>query len=220
MKNWALTTSAVALLAGCTADNPTFASFFGEAGSYTAVNPTFGAAVVNNANVMINGQNAMIDLNARFAAAVPTTINFAFNSAVIDASAAAILSQQADFIRQFPELRFKVFGHTDLVGSNAYNQGLGQRRANAAVNYLVARGISRGRLQAVVSFGETQPLIATPAPERANRRTVTEVTGWVSNHPNIMNGRYAEVIFREYLRSAEVPATTMGVVGEDAAAGG
>ena len=94
-----------------------------------------------------------------------------------------MLDRQAHWIKQFPEVRFRVFGHTDAVGSNAYNKSLGLRRARAAVNYLVSRGISRNRLEAVVSFGETQPLIPTPERERRNRRTVTEVSGFLKRHP-------------------------------------
>ncbi|MEL6990518.1 MAG: OmpA family protein, partial [Pseudomonadota bacterium] len=131
-----------------------------------------------------------------------------FNSAVLDGEARAILDQQAHFIRQFPEVRFRVFGHTDAVGSQGYNRGLGQRRANAAVRYLVSRGISRSRLEAVVSFGETQPVIVTEERERKNRRTVTEVSGFVRSHPVIIDGKYAEVIYREYIASA-VPTSTL-----------
>ena len=43
-----------------------------------------------------------------------------------------ILDQQANFINQFPEVRFAVYGHTGLVGSNGYNYQLGLRRARAA----------------------------------------------------------------------------------------
>jgi hypothetical protein len=53
-----------------------------------------------------------------------------------------------------------------------------------------------------VSFGETQPLIVTEGRERRNRRTVTEVSGFVQDHPLILNGKYAEVIWREYVASA------------------
>jgi peptidoglycan-associated lipoprotein len=97
----------------------------------------------------------------RFAEEVPTTINFAFNSAELDQQARAILRQQAHFIRHFPEVRFTVYGHTDLVGSRAYNQRLGLRRAHAVVNYFVSQGIDRSRLEALVSLGETQPVVAT-----------------------------------------------------------
>ena len=61
-----------------------------------------------------------------------------------------MLRQQADWIRQFPEVRFKVYGHTDAVGTADYNYGLGQRRANAVVRYLTSQGISRDRLEAAV----------------------------------------------------------------------
>ena len=79
------------------------------------------------------------------------------------------MSRQADWIRQFPEIRFKVYGHTDLVGSDAYNRNLGLRRAQAAVAYLVSQGVSRSRLEATVSLGETQPIVATQEMERRNR---------------------------------------------------
>ena len=124
----------------------------------------------------------------------------------MDETARATLRRQATWINQFPEIRFKVFGHTDLVGSQAYNRGLGLRRAQAAVLYLTSQGISRSRLEAISSFGETQPVIITQEMERQNRRTVTEVSGFVSNHPMVLNGKYAEVIFREYIASA-VPLT-------------
>ncbi len=144
----------------------------------------------------------MVDLANRFAKEVPDTVNFAFNSVQLDQAARATLAQQANWIKQFPEVRFRVFGYTDLVGSNAYNKRLGMRRARAVVNVLVGHGISRSRLEAVVSHGETQPLINTPGRERANRRAVTEVSGFVARHPTVMNGKYAEVVFREYVQSA------------------
>ena len=124
---------------------------------------------------------------------------------------------QAGWIRQFPEVRFRVYGHTDLVGSNAYNQRLGLRRAQAVVHFLVSRGISRTRLEAVVSKGETQPLIVTQGRERQNRRTVTEVTGFVANSRLILDGKYAQVVYRNYVDSA-IPAT--GLSGTDLTASG
>ena len=84
---------------------------------------------------------------------MPTTINFAFNSATLDAEARAVLRQQAAFIRHFPEVALLVYGHTDLVGSRAYNHRLGLRRARAAVDYLVSLGVERSRLEALVSLG-------------------------------------------------------------------
>jgi hypothetical protein len=104
------------------------------------------------------------------------------------------------------------------VGSNAYNKSLGQRRANAVVAYLASQGVSRARLEAVASFGETRPLVYTEGPERANRRTVTEVSGLVARRPAPLDGKYAELIYREYVASAIPPhpvgAPALNVSGE------
>jgi outer membrane protein OmpA-like peptidoglycan-associated protein len=163
----------------------------------------FGQANTNNMMVQTGRGQFRIDLANRFAAEVATTVNFAFNSAVLDGDARTALAEQARWIRQFPEIRFTVYGHTDLVGSNGYNKRLGLRRARTVVNYLVSQGISRKRLKAVVSFGETQPLIVTQGRERRNRRTVTEVSGFIKNHPTVLDGKYAQIVYRDYITSAK-----------------
>lgn len=177
----------------------------------------FGNATMNNTLIQTGEISYTVALAERFAAEVPDTINFAFNSAELSDEARAILAKQAGFIRQFPEVRFRVFGHTDKVGSNSYNQRLGLRRAQAAVAYLTSLGISRSRLEAVVSYGETQPIVQTQDPEMRNRRTVTEVSGFVGSHPLVLNGKYAQIIWRDYIVSG-----TREHLGEraDAGAGG
>ncbi|ANT61887.1 hypothetical protein AYJ57_15620 [Salipiger sp. CCB-MM3] len=191
---------ALALVAGCSQQ---------ETGS-DVDGGNFGNATMNNSLVMTGQQNYVLDLSSRFASEVPSMVNFAFNSTVLDAAAQQVLRQQATWIRQFPEIRFRVYGHTDLVGNAAYNKSLGLRRAQAVVRFLATQGISTSRLEAVVSFGETQPLIVTEGRERRNRRTVTEVSGFVQDHPNLLDGKYAEVIYREYVRSAEPTSTVTG----------
>ena len=163
---------------------------------------TFGDATMNNTQIQNGEKQYTASLAERFAREIPNTVNFEFDSVVLDATARQVLNRQADWIRQFPEVRFKVFGYTDSVGSTAYNQRLGQRRANAVVRYLSSRGINRSRLEALVSFGETRPVIDTPNRERRNRRAVTEVSGFVKRHPTLLDGRYAEVVYREYIASA------------------
>ena len=167
----------------------------------------FGSATLQNAAIASGDPSYKVQLANRFAAEVPSMITFDFDSARLDESARLILDQQADWIKQFPEVRFKVFGHTDSVGSESYNKFLGLRRARAAVTYLVRHGISRKRLEAVVSFGETQPLIVTDQRERRNRRTVTEVSGFVQSRVNTLDGRYAEIIYRDYVESAVAERT-------------
>ncbi|WP_252737489.1 OmpA family protein [Citreicella sp. C3M06] len=207
--------AALGLAAACGApqDGALYSQFWSEAGAI-ADSGDFGNATMNNTMAMRNPQSYALDLGRRFAQDVPSTVNFAFNSAVLDAGAMNTLREQARWIRQFPEVRFRVYGHTDLVGSNAYNKRLGMARARAVVAYLASQGISTARLEAVVSFGETQPLIATPGQERRNRRTVTEVSGFVQDNPMVLDGRYAEVVYREYIRSAE-PTTALGGLSGD-----
>jgi peptidoglycan-associated lipoprotein len=177
----------------------------------------FGNATMNNTLIQTGQISYTVALAERFNAEVPDTINFEFNSAELSEDAKAILQKQANFIRQFPEVRFRVFGHTDLVGSAGYNQRLGLRRAQAAVAYLSTLGVSRSRLEAVVSYGKTRPIVQTTEPEMRNRRTVTEVSGFVESHPLVLNGKYAAIIWREYVDSAirapVAAATVSGVEG-------
>lgn len=207
--------AASALLA-LTACSTTSTSWDRESGSEVDKGQ-FGNATMNNTLIQTGEISYTVALAERFAAEVPDTINFAFNSAELSDEARAILARQAGFIRQFPEVRFRVFGHTDKVGSNSYNQRLGLRRAQAAVAYLSSLGISRSRLEAVVSYGETRPIVQTQEPEVRNRRTVTEVSGFVGSHPLVLNGKYAQIIWRDYVISG-----TREHLGEraDAGAGG
>lgn len=197
-----LAASALVTLAAC---GTTSTSWDRELGSEVDKGQ-FGNATMNNTLIQSGQINYTVALAERFSAEVSDTITFAFNSAELTPEAKDILRRQANFIRQFPEVRFRVYGHTDLVGSAAYNQRLGLRRAQAAVAYLTSQGISKSRLEAVVSYGKTRPIVQTNQPEERNRRTVTEVSGFVGTHPLVLNGKYAEIIWREYVASA-VPKT-------------
>lgn len=171
----------------------------------------FGTPTMVNGMAMMGEGQATELLGTRFNAEVPTAVTFAFNSDVLTPQAQQTLATQAAWIRKFPEVKFSVYGHTDLVGSESYNKGLGLRRAKAAVNYLVAQGISRSRLEALVSLGETQPVVATQNREERNRRAVTAVSGFAKGYAGQINGKYAAIIFRDYVESgtrAINPATT------------
>ncbi len=193
--------AAAALLTLAACDGPEMGASIDEGG--------FGNPTMQNIGVQSGQIQVQIDLAHRFADEVDSTVTFAFNSSLLSQSARATLDRQADWIKQFPEVRFRVFGHTDLVGSDSYNQRLGKRRADAVVAYLTRHGISRARLEAVASFGETRPVVFTQGREQRNRRTVTEVSGFVADHPMLLDGQYAAVIYREYVASA-VPAPGLG----------
>lgn len=197
--------TALAFLTACTD-----ASFNTEAGA-SVDEGGFGAPTMNNTLAMTTGDATLL-VGRRFENEVQTTVLFAFNQSTLTPEARTTLDRQAAWIRQFPEVRFRVYGHTDLVGSNRYNYGLGLKRAKAVVAYLASRGISTTRLEAVASFGETQPVINTMSPEQRNRRTVTEVTGFTKGSAALLNGKYAAVIFREYVEGATRPHPTNSVV--------
>jgi outer membrane protein OmpA-like peptidoglycan-associated protein len=119
-------------------------------------------------------------LNSRFAAEVSPIVNFEFGKATLTPAAQAILDVQAAWMRRFVNLRFSVYGHTDLVGSEGYNFDLAKRRAEGVVAYLAGKGVPSDQLEALVSYGETKPLIPASGREALNRRTVTQVTNYVT----------------------------------------
>ena len=215
------TRNSIVALAACTAltacsSNPAMMRFESEAGTLLQ-GQDFGNSTMNNTQIMSGEKSYAIDLANRFAAQVITPVHFAFNSAQLDAGAQDALREQANWIRQFPEITFRVFGHADAPGPNSYNKTLGLRRAQAVVSFLSTQGISRNRLEAVSSLGETQPLVATEGRERRNRRAVTEVSGFVRAHPSVLDGKYAAIIYRDYVTSAGKDIGTSGITGADVA---
>jgi len=81
---------------------------------------------------------------------------FDFNKADIRADAREALSKTADFLKNYPQIKVTIEGHCDERGSTEYNLALGDRRGNAAKQYLVSLGVSADRLS-VVSFGKEKP---------------------------------------------------------------
>jgi OmpA-OmpF porin, OOP family len=99
-------------------------------------------------------------------------IYFDFDKATIKPVSYPVLDEVAKVMRDGPTIVVRVEGHTDDVGSDAYNARLSERRAHSVVKYLVAKGIDPARLQAI-GFGESRPIATNDTPEgRAkNRRT-------------------------------------------------
>jgi len=162
----------------------------------------FGHTYVENqsAQIAYGSEARLKNLGTAFANAVPTMINFEFNKSNLDAEAQRVLGLQAEWIKRHPNVRFSVHGHTDKVGSNQYNYNLGLRRARNSVNHLVSIGVKRSQLRALVSRGETQPLIASGGPERLNRRAVTGVSGFMQGYRGAgMDGKRAAIVYNEYV---------------------
>lgn len=190
-------------LVALTACSPGFLG--GSAGSSINSDGSFGSPTRSNTQAQIaygNKSGLFSNLSRKFEKDVPSMVNFAFNSARLDATSRAILNRQADWIKQFPEVKFRVYGYTDLVGTERYNQRLGLRRAKQVVHYLVSQGISSTRLEAVASFGETRPLVVTEKPNRRNRRAMTEVIGFAPKYVGAgLDGKYARLVYRVYIAS-------------------
>jgi outer membrane protein OmpA-like peptidoglycan-associated protein len=96
---------------------------------------------------------------------------FDFDSDVVRADAGANLRTLAASLDKYPGSDLLIVGHTDDVGATDYNQGLSERRAAAAANYLVAHGVSRSRV-ATRGLGESEPVASNDSEtgRRQNRR--------------------------------------------------
>lgn len=105
-------------------------------------------------------------------------VNFDFDKATIRHDAAATLDEAAVILRDQPDVNVFVDGHTDDVGSDAYNERLSERRAQAVVDYLSDHGVSVSRLRAR-GFGESHPVASNASAEgRAqNRRVELNIAG-------------------------------------------
>ena len=103
-------------------------------------------------------------------------VNFDFDKYNIKAEYVPVLDEAASVLAAHPRLRVGIEGHTDWIGTDAYNQGLSERRATAVKQYLVEKGIDADRL-GTVGFGETQPMADNETSEgRAlNRRAELKV---------------------------------------------
>jgi peptidoglycan-associated lipoprotein len=101
---------------------------------------------------------------------------FAFDRSDITPEAQEILARQADWLRRYPNVTVTIEGHCDERGTREYNLALGERRAQAVKNVLVAAGISAGRIT-TISYGKERPAVVGSSEEAyaQNRRAVTSV---------------------------------------------
>lgn len=84
------------------------------------------------------------------------TVFFAFDSFALTSEARATLDRQATWLQSYANVTVRVEGNCDERGTREYNLALGERRANAARDYLVSRGVDPSRLT-IVSYGKERP---------------------------------------------------------------
>jgi peptidoglycan-associated lipoprotein len=108
------------------------------------------------------------------ASGVPDRVFFATNKSSLTTASRATLRKQATFLRKNKKLNVTIEGHADERGTREYNLALGERRANAARDYLMTYGISGKRISSI-SYGKEKPINAasTPLAWSQNRRSVT-----------------------------------------------
>jgi OOP family OmpA-OmpF porin len=119
---------------------------------------------------------------------VPLTIdlrgvNFDFDKDNLRADAVAILEQAVMILSNYPDMRVEVAGHTDSIGTDAYNESLSQRRAKAVYDYLTGHGIDSDRITGPTGYGESRPIAPNTNPDGSdnpegrarNRRTELNV---------------------------------------------
>jgi len=108
------------------------------------------------------------------ASGVPDRVFFATNKSSLTTASRATLRKQATYLRKNKNLNVTIEGHADERGTREYNLALGERRANAAKDYLMTYGISGKRLS-VISYGKEKPVnpASTPLAWSQNRRSVT-----------------------------------------------
>ena len=107
-------------------------------------------------------------------AQVGDTVNFDFDSAELTVSARSTLNRQSAFLSVNPDLMMVIEGHADERGTREYNLALGERRAIAVRDYLVAKGINAARVR-TVSYGKERPAVSGSDEEAwaKNRRATT-----------------------------------------------
>ncbi len=186
---------AVALTAGCATKTQTGAAVGAAGGAVigaatgiggsTAKGAIIGAAVGGAAGAIIGSimdkQAKELDQNIKGATVervgegIQVTFEsgllFGFDSDVVLPEARANLAELAKSLMKYPDSDLLIVGHTDNVGTEAYNQGLSERRAASAANYLVFHGVARSRLKPV-GRGESEPVASndTDRGRQENRR--------------------------------------------------
>ena len=144
----AVLSSAVVFASGCTnkrATSEVVVAPLGIPGGQVGYN---GAVIVDNSNAVITGAENL-----------QAVVYFAFDSSEITSEAASVLNQHASLLSSNPNAGVVIAGHTDERGSREYNMALGERRAQAARNYLAAQGVAVNNVR-IISYGEERPAVA------------------------------------------------------------
>lgn len=117
-------------------------------------------------NVMAASESASITRSQNvLTATFKSNMFFDTNSSILKPGAYSELDRLAKVLRDYPQTRIRVEGHTDSKGAAAYNMTLSEKRAQAVADALVQRNVDPSRMQ-IVGFGESQPVSSSDADNR------------------------------------------------------
>ena len=162
--------AAAALLAACETASTTDSSATGSSTASSSTG-TSTAATSTAATSVDETPEEPAEVMKREFAKVGTTVLFDFDSSQLSDYARRVLDRQAGFLKAQPEARIILGGHADERGTREYNLALGERRAAAARDYLVAKGVNAARIR-IISYGKERPVAvgSNEAAWRLNRR--------------------------------------------------
>jgi peptidoglycan-associated lipoprotein len=163
--------AALVLLAACSSADESALQGSDAAGDGAVRNAGLGISSSELAGQPVPGTQEDLEVS------VGDRVYFTYDSVVLNPQAIQTLDGQAAWLEQYPNVLVTVEGHADERGTREYNLALGDRRANAVRNYLVALDIPTSRIL-TISYGEERP--ADPGHDEQawteNRRAVTTVT--------------------------------------------
>jgi len=162
--------AATALLAACETASTTDSSATSSS-STTATTGTSTATSTATTTATAAETETPAEKMKREFTKVGTTVLFDFDSSQLSDYAQKVLDRQAAFLKAQPEARIILGGHADERGTREYNLALGERRAAAARDYLVAKGVNSARIR-IISYGKERPTAvgSNEAAWRLNRR--------------------------------------------------
>lgn len=138
--------------------------------------PDPGDAVSTSTTPSTTQQGAAPGSQADFSAQMmgQDTVYFDTDRYNVDGADQSALAAQAAWLAKYPAKQATIEGHCDERGTREYNLALGERRANAAKNYLISLGVDAARIT-TVSYGKERPLALGSDEESwsRNRRAVT-----------------------------------------------
>ena len=140
----------------------------GSTSSGSDVSSEEGAITETSGSGIVSGSQEDLIVN------VGDRVFFGYDSSDLDSDALELLQDQVAWLKQNSDVSVTIEGHCDERGTREYNLALGERRANAAKDYLMTYGISSNRIS-VISYGKERPVDSgsNPLAWSKNRRSVT-----------------------------------------------